>query len=113
MKKHKITSYQRLVQQSNKNIEWYWNAVNKDLDLKWFRKYDRLIDSSNGISDTKWFIGGKCNIVANAIDRQVKSQPDKIAYIFENPNKATRKISYKELAYEVNILACALKDAGV
>jgi len=80
MKKHKITSYQRLVQQSNKNIEWYWNAVNKDLDLKWFRKYDRLIDSSNGISDTKWFIGGKCNIVANAIDRQVKSQPDKIAY---------------------------------
>ncbi|CAN5138649.1 hypothetical protein BH18THE2_BH18THE2_40760 [soil metagenome] len=26
MKKHKLTSYQRLVQQSNKNIEWYWNA---------------------------------------------------------------------------------------
>ena len=113
MKKHKITSYQQLVQQSNKNTEWYWNAVNKDLDLKWFRKYDRLIDSSNGISDTKWFIGGKCNIVANAIDRHVKSQPDKIAYIFENPNKATRKVSYRELAYEVNLLACALKDAGV
>ena len=113
MKKHKITSYQQLVQKSNKNTEWYWNAVNKDLDLKWFRKYDRLIDSSNGISDTKWFIGGKCNIVANAIDRHVKSQPDKIAYIFENPNKATRKVSYRELAYEVNLLACALKDAGV
>jgi acetyl-CoA synthetase len=43
----------------------------------------------------------------------VKSQPDKIAYIFENPNKATRKVSYRELAYEVNMLACTLKDAGV
>lgn len=113
MKKHKITSYQRLVQKSNKNMEWYWNAVNKDLNLKWFRKYDRLIDPSNGISNTKWFIGGKCNIVANAINRHVKSQPDKIAYIFENSNKAARKVSYRELVYEVNILACALKDAGV
>jgi acetyl-CoA synthetase len=113
MKKHKITNYQRLMQQSTKNIEWYWNAVNKELNLKWFRKYDRLIDPSNGISDTNWFIGGKCNIVANAIDRHVKSQPDKIAYIFENPNKATRKVSYRKLAHEVNILACAIKDAGV
>jgi acetyl-CoA synthetase len=43
----------------------------------------------------------------------VKSQPDKIAYIFENPNKATRKVSYRELGYEVNMLACTLKDAGV
>ncbi|MDQ3839541.1 MAG: AMP-binding protein [Thermoproteota archaeon] len=113
MKKLRITSYQQLIQKSNKDTEWYWHAVNRDLNLKWFRKYDRLVDQSHGISNTKWFTGGKCNIIANAIDRHVKSQPNKIAYIFENAKGATRKVSYKELAYEVNLLSCALKDAGI
>lgn len=113
MKKYKITSYQQLIQKSNKNTEWYWDAVDRDLNLKWFRKYDRLIDQSHGISNTKWFTGGKCNIISNAIDRHVKSQPNKIAYIFENANGTTRRVSYKELAYEVNLLSCALKDAGI
>src|ERR671915_1593735 len=113
MKKYKITSYQQLIQKSNKNTEWYWDAVDRDLKLKWFRKYDRLIDQSHGISNTKWFTGGKCNIISNAIDRHVKSQPNKIAYIFENAKGTTRRVSYKELAYEVNLLSCALKDAGI
>ena len=113
MKKHRITSYQQLIQKSNKDTKWYWHAVNRDLNLKWFRKYDRLVDQSHGISNTKWFTGGKCNIIANAIDRHVKSQPNKIAYIFENAKGTTRRVSYKELAYEVNLLSCALKDAGI
>jgi acetyl-CoA synthetase len=113
MKKHRITSYQQLIQKSNKDTKWYWHAVNRDLNLKWFRKYDSLVDQSHGISNTKWFTGGKCNIIANAIDRHVKSQPNKIAYIFENAKGTTRRVSYKELAYEVNLLSCALKDAGI
>jgi acetyl-CoA synthetase len=113
MKKHRITSYQQLIQKSNKDTKWYWHAVNRDLNLKWFRKYDGLVDQSHGISNTKWFTGGKCNIIANAIDRHVKSQPNKIAYIFENAKGTTRRVSYKELAYEVNLLSCALKDAGI
>jgi hypothetical protein len=40
--------------------------------------------TSQWISNTKWFIGGKCNIVDNAIDGHVKCQLNKIAYIFEN-----------------------------
>jgi acetyl-CoA synthetase len=113
MKKHRIPSYQQLIQKSNKDTRWYWHAVNRDLNLKWFRKYDRLIDQSHGISNTKWFTGGKCNIIANAIDRHVKSQPNKIAYIFENAKGTTRRVSYKELACEVNLLSCALKNAGI
>jgi acetyl-CoA synthetase len=57
----------------------------------------------------KWFTGGKCNIISNAIDSHV----NKIAYIFENAKGTTRRVSYKELAYEVNLLSCALKDAGI
>ena len=47
MKKHKITSYQQLIQKSSKNTEW-GDAVDRDPNLKWFRKYDRFIDQSYG-----------------------------------------------------------------
>jgi acyl-coenzyme A synthetase/AMP-(fatty) acid ligase len=42
----------------------------------------------------KWFTGGKCNIISNAIDSHV----NKIAYIFENAKGTTRRVSYKKLA---------------
>jgi acetyl-CoA synthetase len=113
MIKHGITDYSRLLQKSTENIEWYWNAVNDDLNLEWYKKYDQLFDSSNGIPWTRWFINGKCNIIANVIDRHAKNQPDKIAYIFENERGDIRKVSYRNLDTEVNFLACALSDAGI
>jgi len=113
MIKHGITDYSHLLQKSTENIGWYWNAVNEDLDLEWYKEYDQLFDSSSGIPWTKWFINGKCNIIANVIDRHAKNQPDKIAYIFENERGNIRKVSYRKLETEVNILACALNDADI
>ncbi|HET7391532.1 MAG TPA: acetyl-coenzyme A synthetase N-terminal domain-containing protein [Nitrososphaeraceae archaeon] len=84
MIKHGITDYSYLLKKSNENIKWYWNTINDDLNLEWYKKYDRVYDSSNGIPWTRWFINGKCNIIANVIDKHAKNQPDKIAYIFEN-----------------------------
>jgi hypothetical protein len=31
MEKHRITSYQQLIQKSNKDTKWYWHEVNRDL----------------------------------------------------------------------------------
>lgn len=113
MKKHGISDYKELVEKANGDISWYWDAVNDDLGLEWFQKYDKVYDSSAaGVPWTKWFLGGRCNIVANAIDRHAKKNPDKIAYIFANENSA-RKITYGELDMEVGRLASALLDAGV
>jgi acetyl-CoA synthetase len=112
MKKHGISSWCQLVERANSGIEWYWNAVNEDLGIEWFRKYDRTYDSVAGISWTKWFVNGKCNIVVNAIDRHAKKQPDKVAYIFANEH-GSRKITYRELDEQVSRLAGALAAAGV
>ena len=113
MIKHGITDYSHLLQKSIENLEWYWNAVNEHLNLEWYKKYDQLFDSVNGIPWTRWFINGKCNIIANVIDKHTKNQPDKIAYIFETERGYTRKVSYRMLQSEVNLLACALTDAGI
>ncbi len=112
MAKYGISGWQQLVEKANGDIGWYWNAVNEDLGIEWFQKYDKTYDSSAGVPWTKWFINGKCNIVANAIDRHAKSQPDKIAYIFANEH-GSKKITYRELDEQVGRLAGALANAGI
>ena len=97
MKKYQIATYQQLLKRSVENIEWYWNAVNEDLSLEWFHKYNQVFDSSEGYPRTKWFLDGKCNIVYNAVDRHAKRHPDKIAYIFENERGISKRISYQQL----------------
>ncbi len=112
MRKHSISSWSQLVERANSGIEWYWNAVNEDLGIEWFRKYDRIYDSRAGIPWTKWFVNGKCNIIVNAIDRHARRQPDKVAYIFANEHGST-KITYRELDKQVSKLAGALLAAGI
>lgn len=113
MRRYGISDYRELVERANKDVSWYWDAVNDDLGLEWFQKYDKTYDSSDaGMPWTKWFIGGKCNVVTNAIDRHAKQQPDKVAYIFVN-EKGARKVTYGQLDLEVGRLASALLDAGI
>ena len=112
MKKHDILNWCQLVKKANSDIEWYWNAVNEDLGIEWFQKYDKTYDSLAGVPWTKWFLNGKCNIVANAIDRHVKKQPDKVAYIFAN-EQGSRRVTYRELDEQVSRLAGALATAGI
>ena len=110
MKKHGISNWCQLVEKANNDIEGYWNAVNEDLGIEWFRKYDKTYDSLAGIPWTKWFLNGKCNIVVNAIDRHAKTA-DKVAYIFAD-EQGSRKITC-ELDEQVSRLADALAMAGV
>ena len=112
MKKHSISNWCQLIEKASSDIEWYWNAVNEDLGIEWFRKYNKTYDSQAGIPWTKWFLNGKCNIIVNAIDRHARMQPDKIAYIFANEQGST-KITYRELDEQVSRFADALRTAGV
>ncbi len=112
MDRHGVSGWRQLIEKANNDIGWYWDAVNEDLDIEWFQKYDKTYDSSAGIPWTKWFINGRCNIVANAIDRHAKSQPDKAAYIFANES-GSKKVTYRELDEKVSKLASALTAAGI
>ncbi len=113
MKKYGITDYAELVDRSTRDMEWYWNAINEDMGLEWFRKYDSVYDNPDQIYKTRWFLNGRCNIVSNAIDRHAKKSPDKLAYIFENEQGIETKVSYSDLDAKVTALAGALIDTGV
>ncbi len=114
MKKHDIKDYDELIKRSTEDLEWFWNEVIKDLNIEWYRPYDKVFDDSKGIQWTKWFIGGRINIVHNCLDRHAKSdKKNNIAIIWEDENGNVRKLTYVELFREVNKFANALKELGV
>lgn len=114
MDKHGIKSYEELIKRSTEDIEWFWDAAMKDLNIEWFEPYEKVLDSSRGIQWAKWFIGGKINIVHNCLDRHVKSdKKDGLAIIWEGENGDVRKLTYLQLYKEVNKFANVLKELDI
>ncbi len=114
MKKHNIKNYKELIKKSTEDIEWFWDAAVKDLNIKWYKPYEKVFDDTDGIQWTKWFIGGKTNIVLNCLDKHVNSdRKNNVAVTWENESGDVRRLTYKELSSEVNRFANALKELGV
>jgi len=114
MRKHSIKDYNELIKKSTDDIAWFWEEALKDLNIEWYKSYDKVYDDSKGIQWTKWFTGGKLNIVHNVLDRHAKSdKKDNIVIIWEDETGNVRKLTYKELYREVNRFANALKKLGV
>ena len=63
-----VKKYDKLYKYSIENREKFWAEQAEQLD--WYKKWDKVLDDSSK-PFYKWFTGGKTNIVANAIDRQI------------------------------------------
>jgi len=114
MRKHNIKNYKELIKKSTENIEWFWDAAIKDLNIKWYQPYNKVLDESKGIQWTKWFIGGKTNIVYNCLDKHITSnKKDNIALTWENEKGNVQKFTFEELYIKVNKFANALKNIGI
>jgi acetyl-CoA synthetase len=89
----------------------YWEEAAKDLE--WFKKWNKVLDDSEA-PFYKWFVGAKCNIVHNALDRHIKTgNKNKLAIIWEGEAGDSRKMTYFELYRAVNRFANALRSLGV
>ena len=90
----------------------FWDAQAKEL-LDWYEPYTQVLDDSSR-PYFKWFLGGKTNIVHNALDRHIKSwRKNKLALIWEGEDGEQRTFSYFKLWREVNRFANILKSMGV
>jgi len=114
MRKHGIDTYSQFLQRSVDDPSWFWDAVVRDeLELEWLAPYRQTLDVSDGPEWPHWFVGGRFNYVANAVDRHARVQPDKPAVIWEGEEGATRSLTYGELHSEVGRLACGLRALGI
>ena len=55
MERHGIATLDELNRRSVEDQDWFWRAVSDDLDLEWYRPFDRVVDTSRGIA---WPSGG-------------------------------------------------------
>ena len=108
-----LKTYREFVDKSVDELEWFWDAVNRFLDVSWFKEYDEVLDLSMGIEWAKWYRGGLINIVYNALDRHVSSKGDRTAFIWSGEDGSVDKYTYERLYIESNRLAYALRDIGV
>ncbi|MBX3010929.1 MAG: acetate--CoA ligase [Caldilineaceae bacterium] len=90
----------------------FWDARAKEL-IDWYEPYTKVLDTSNA-PFFQWFLGGKTNVVHNAIDRHLQNgRKDKVAIIWEGEDGESRTYTYAQLAEEVNRFANVLKSVGV
>ena len=113
MQKHGISSLSELSEKAKDELEWFWQQVDKDVGIVWDSPYSQILDSSNGIAYSKWFVNGKTNIYKSSVEKFVKTTPDKTAYHFVSEDGTTSKLTYKELDENVSKLANGLKSLGI
>ena len=114
MRKHGIATYDELIERTSRDNVWFWDVVTEDLGIEWYKSYHTVRDTSAGIPWTKWYLGGKINIVHNCLDRHAKGpRRDAPAVVYEGEDGAKRTITFKELHAEVCRAANALKSLGV
>jgi acetyl-CoA synthetase len=109
MRQHGVSTFAELLERSTQDIEWFWEAVVRDLDMHWYEPYTKVLDLADGIEWPHWFVGGKYNYVHDAVDKQEGGD----AIVWEGEEGEVRRLSYAELRREVSRAANALKALGI
>ncbi|MCX7871473.1 MAG: AMP-binding protein [bacterium] len=103
-------SYEEFLDKSIKEPEWFWTEFFNDINFKWLKFPDKIVEFKEKLYDTKWFINGKLNISLNCLDN---SNKENLSVIEVDENSNEYKLTYKELEEKVNKLSNFLANNGV
>ena len=105
-----IKDYDTEYRRSIEDPQAFWNGVANELE--WFTPWSRVLEWNYPWA--KWFVGGKCNISFNCLDRHVKTwRKNKVAVIWVGEDGQERIFTYGELFRRVCKCANALKALGL
>ena len=113
MAAHGIAAIDELRARSVDDMEWFWDAVVRFLELEWFEPYDKVLDTADGIPWATWFTGGRLNLAHNCLDRHAASTPDRTALVWEGEDGRVRTWTWAELRRQTDALAFVLDSRGV
>ncbi|TRD12143.1 acetate--CoA ligase [Erythrobacter insulae] len=109
------SAYDERYARSISDPEGFWREESQRID--WIKPWETLKDVSYNEADFRigWFMGGKLNICANALDRHLETRGDTPAIIWEpdHPDTPGRTLTYRDLHTEVCTFANVLKANGV
>ncbi|WP_425636735.1 acetate--CoA ligase [Algoriphagus yeomjeoni] len=110
---HTLSGYLYEYQKSVTQPEEFWARIADS--FHWRKRWSKVLKWNFDEPDVKWFLNAKLNITENIFERHLFTIGDRPAIIWEanDPNEAGRTLTYKELFYEVNRFANALKSKGI
>ncbi|TNF41817.1 MAG: acetate--CoA ligase [Cytophagales bacterium] len=110
---HTLSGYLYEYQKSIAQPEEFWARIADS--FFWRKRWNKTLKWNFQDPDVRWFEGGKLNITENIFEKQLFTLGDTPAIIWEpnDPNEASRTITYRELYEEVGKFANALKAKGI
>jgi len=105
-----VKDYEKLYAEVKNDPEAFWENIAKE--LSWFKPWNKVLQWDYPYA--RWFVGGQCNIVVNALDRHLKTPvKDKLAIIWEGQSGEVKTFTYQQLNDEVCRFANGLKSLGL
>ena len=106
-----MDSYKVICNKFTKNYEESWGELAREL-LLWEKPFTKILNEDRA-PFYKWFEDGKINASYNCLDRHLKKQPNKLAFIFEGDDGLIKTITYKDLYHKVCEFANGLKTLSL
>src|SRR5688572_25020569 len=106
-----MDAYRKMVAEAEKDFEGFWAKLARE-HLLWQKPFTQTLDETKA-PFFRWFYDGQLNASYNCLDRHQKTQPDKVAIIFEADDGKVTRITYQALYKEVCKFANALKARGI
>ncbi len=107
-----LGDYHRMHAEACADPAGFWRKQAACIDF--FQPYREVVAGDFGSADIAWFVGGKLNVAYNCVDRHVAAHGDRVAIVWaaDAPGEY-RRITYRELSFEVNRMANVLRANGV
>ncbi|HEY4998440.1 MAG TPA: acetyl-coenzyme A synthetase N-terminal domain-containing protein, partial [Usitatibacter sp.] len=106
-----MAAYEALCAEAERDFEGFWARLARE-ELLWSKPFTKVLDESSP-PFFKWFYDGELNASYNCLDRHLKTQPKKVAIIFEADDGKVTKVTYEALYARVCQFANALKAEGI
>ena len=106
-----MDSYKVICNKFTNHYEESWGELAREL-LLWEKPFTKILNEDRA-PFYKWFEDGKINASYNCLDRHLKKQPNKLAFIFEGDDGLIKTITYKDLYHKVCEFANGLKTLSL
>ncbi|MDB5812592.1 MAG: acs [Betaproteobacteria bacterium] len=106
-----MDAYNKLCSEAERDYTGFWARLARE-NVLWRKPFAQVLDESNA-PFYKWFADGTLNASYNCLDRHLKTQPDKVAIIFEADDGKVTRITYQDLYHRVCKMANGLKSLKV
>ena len=107
--------YDALAAKAEADPAWLMEEVFKFCDVRFYRRYDQMLDVSRGQPWARWCVGGTTNMVLNCIDKHRDTAIwHQTFLVWEGEDRRERRsLTYAEFAGDVDRLASGLRHLGI